>query len=135
MRVPEPIQQLERLAATRISASPAALDAATWPAGAIVMRTAPDEILVTAVVAASAITINDAHAIVEAETSLCAVWMTMPAALECLARECAWELPLARPAFAQGAVAGLPVKLWFEQDRVLFVVPEPFATDFAERLR
>ncbi len=133
MRAPEPIQQMERLAATRISASPSALDAVIWPAGAIVLRTAPDEVIVTAVVAASAI--DDPHAIVEAETSLCAVWMTMPAALAYLARECAWELPAARPAFAQGAVAGLPVKLWFEHDRVLFLVPGPFAADFAERLR
>lgn len=136
MRAPEPMEQteqMERLAATRISASPSALDAVMWPAGAIVLRTAPDEVIVTAVVGPSVV--NDPHAIVEPETSLCAVWMTMPAALDYLARECNWELPAARPAFAQGSIAGLPVKLWFEHDRVLFVVPGPFAFDFAKRLR
>ncbi len=133
MRAPEIMKPMERLAATRISASPSALDAATWPAGAIVLRTAPDEVIVTAVVAPSVV--NDPHAIVEPETSLCAVWMTIPAARDYLARECDWELPAARPAFAQGAIAGLPVKLWFEDDRVLFVVPGPFAADFMKRLR
>ena len=136
MRAPEamkPMTPMERLTATRISASPSALDAATWPAGAIVLRTAPDEVIVTAAVGPS--TVDDPHTIIEPETSLCAVWMTMSAALDYLARECDWELPVARPAFAQGAIAGLPVKLWFEHDRVLFVVPGPFAVDFAKRLR
>jgi hypothetical protein len=31
-------------------------------------------------------------------------------------------------------VAGLPVKLWFEAERVLFVVAAPYATDLAERM-
>ena len=136
MRAPEliePVDRVERLAATRISATPASLDAAHWPDGAIVLRTSPDEVIVIGPVDPSAI--DDPHAIVERETSLCAAWVNMPAARDFLARECGWELPGARPAFAQGAVAGLPVMLWIEHDRVLFVVPGPFAADFVERLR
>ena len=123
----------EVLTATRIAATSAALDAAPWPGDAIVLRTAPDEAIVLAAIASSLIA--DAHAIVEPETALFGVWMPIDEALALLERECDWELPVARPAFAQGAVAGLPLKLWFERDRVLFVVSAPFATDFAERLR
>lgn len=124
---------LKPLTATRIAATPAALDAAPWPSDAIVLRTAPDEVIVLAAIAPALIA--DAHAIVEPETALFGVWMPIDAALALLERECDWELPTHRPAFAQGAVAGLPLKLWFERDRVLFVVSAPFATDFAERLR
>ena len=125
--------RLERLTATRVAATPAALDAAHWPNDAIVLRTASDEATVLAAIAPALIA--DAHAIVEAETALFGVWILADEALALLERECDWELPAARPAFAQGAVAGLPLKLWFERDRVLFVVSAPFATDFAERLR
>jgi len=45
----------------------------------------------------------------------------MGAALDFLERSCEWELPRARPAFAQGMVAGLPLKLWFEPERVLLI--------------
>ena len=124
---------LERLSATRVASTPAALDAAAWPSDAIVLRTAPDEAIVLAAIAPALIA--DAHAIVEAETALFGVWILADAALALLERECDWELPTHRPAFAQGAVAGLPMRLWFERDRVLFGVSAPFATDFAERLR
>lgn len=124
---------LEPLTATRIAATPAALDAAPWPSDAIVLRTAPDEAIVLAVITPSMIA--DTHAIVEPETALCGTWIPTDDALALLERECDWELPAARPAFAQGAIAGLPMKLWFEHDRVLFVVSAPFAADFVERLR
>jgi hypothetical protein len=124
---------LERLTATRVAATPASLDAAPWPADAIVLRAAPDEVIVLAAIAPALIA--DTHAIVEPETALFGVWLPAVEALEWLEHECDWALPVARPAFAQGAVAGLPLKVWFERDRVLFVVPAPFAADLLERLR
>jgi len=138
------VRVLDRLAATRIVALPDALDAAEWPEGALVLRLAADEALVTADVPSSAIA--DPHAIVERETGFSGVWMDAEAARDVLERECDWELPRSmrqwgngsaadRPAFTQGMVAGLPVKLWFEHDRVLFVVASPFAADLMERLR
>lgn len=138
MRVPE------RLAATRIVALPRAIDSARWPEGALVLRLAPDEVLVTAEVDAAAI--DDGHAIVERETGFDGVWMERLAAIDFLERECDWELPRGmgqlgngsaadRPALAQGLVAGLPVKVWFEDDRVLFIVASPFTADLMERLR
>ena len=124
---------VERLNATRIVATPAAIDAASWPMGALAFRLAPDEVLVTASTPAGVI--DDAHAIVERETGFSAVWVDSAQAIDFLERECDWELPRERPAFAQGMVAGLPLKMWFEQDRVLMVVASPYAIDLAERLR
>ena len=121
----------ERMFFTRIVATPPALDNAAWPADALVLRVAPDEALVVATVHAAAV--PDPHAIIEPETGLCGMWIDMAAAMPFLERECDWELPVERPAFAQGAVAGLPLKLWFTHERVLCVVPAPFAVDFAER--
>ena len=134
---------LERFVGTRIVALPVAIDAAVWPEGALVFRLAPDEVLVTAIVNATAI--GDPHAIVEPETGFSSVSLDHVVAIDLLERECDWELPRMgqwgngspedRPAFAQGLVAGLPVKVWFERDRVLFIVASPFAADLMERLR
>ena len=130
----------ERLTATRIVARPQAIDAVVWPKDTLVFRLAPDEVLVTPVVNAAAV--DDSHAIVELETGFSGVWLDHVAAIDWLERECDWELPRmgqwgnANPAvFAQGLVAGLPVKVWFERDRVLFIVASPFAADFMERQR
>ena len=121
----------ERLCFTRVVATPAALDRADWPVDALVLRIAPDEVLVTGRVRPDAV--PDPHAIVEPETGFCGVWSDREPAMAFLERECDWELPADRPAFAQGAVAGLPLKLWFTDTRVLLVVPAPLAADFAER--
>ena len=45
-----------------------------------------------------------------------------------------WALPTERPAFAQGAVAEIPVKLWFEEASVRFVVPAAYAADLGEQM-
>ncbi len=124
---------LERLNATRVVATPSALDKAVWPQRALVFRLATDEVLVTASVPAG--DVDDPHAIVERETGFSAVWADRAEAMDFLERECDWELPRERPAFAQGMVAGLPLKLWFEHDRVLVVVASPYAADLVERLR
>lgn len=127
MRAPEPFT------GTRLVARPAALDAARWPQGAQVFRLAPDEALVAASVDASVV--DDAHAIVERETGFVALWLARAVALDWLERECDWDWRRDRSAFAQGLVAGLPVKLWFEPDRVLVLVPAPFADALQERVR
>ena len=124
--------ELKLIAATRIVATPAALDAAAWPQGALALRVAPDEALVTAAITADMV--DDPHAIVEHDTGFVGAWVESDEALDFLERSCEWELPRERPAFAQGSVAGLPVKLWLEEDRVLFLVPVPYATDLEERM-
>jgi hypothetical protein len=124
----------KRVYATRVVATPAALDAVRWPVDAVALRVAPDEAIVLAGVGQDLILPHDPHAIVAADTGLAGVWLTMGDALDFLERSCEWELPRARPAFAQGMVAGLPLKLWFEPERVLFIVPAPFTVDLEERL-
>lgn len=135
---------LERFTATRIVARPPAIDSAVWPEGTLAFRFAPDEVLVTPAVNVTAL--DDPHAIVELETGFSGVWLDHVTAIDVLERECDWELPqgmrqwgngsaVDRPAFAQGLVAGLPVKIWFERDRVLFIVASPLAVDLTERLR
>lgn len=124
--------ELKRIIATRIVATPSSLDAVLWPKEALALRIAPDEVLVTTEVSGDIV--NDPHAIVEPDTGFAACWIPANEALDFLERSCEWELPRERPAFAQGAVAGLPVKLWFEAERVLFITYAPLATDLEERL-
>ena len=127
---------VERIEATRIVAAPAALDALAWPQDAppetLILRIAPDEMLITTTLTADVV--DDPHAILATDAGFAGVWVAIGEALDFLGRSCEWELPRERPAFAQGAVAGLPVKLWFEEDRVLFLVPAPYATDLEERM-
>ena len=128
--------RLRRLEATRVSATPAALDSLVerppWHAGALAFRTAPDELLVTATPDFEVA--GDSHAIVERETAFSYVWLDEATATRFLDRECEWRRPDARPALAQGEVAGIPAKLWFEAGRTLILTPVPFAAAFQRRL-
>ena len=128
---------VERLEGRRIVARPAALDALGADEQSIFMRLAADELLIIGepLEKAELVLINDPHAIVLRETGFAGVWQPAEVALEFLACACEWELPKTRPAFAQGMVAGLPVKLWLESDRVLFVTAAPYAADLEERMR
>jgi hypothetical protein len=124
--------ELKRLPATRIVASPTALDAAQWPAESLVLRLAPDELLI--IPALAQVTLADPHAIIIAEGGYAGVWLPAADALDFLERACEWEIPAQRPAFAQGAVAGIPAKLWLEAERVLIITPAPYAAEFEERM-
>lgn len=124
--------ELKRIPAARIVATPAALDAAIWPQDALALRIAPDEMLVTAAITADMV--DDPHAIVDHDAGFAGAWVASDEALDFLERSCEWELPRERPAFAQGSVAGLPVKLWLEEDRLLFLVPASYAADLEERM-
>jgi len=127
---------LRRLEATRVSATSKALDALVerppWIAGALAFRIAPDELLVTA--SPDFEVASDPHAIVERETAFSYVWLEEGAAERFLDRECEWRRTDTRPALAQGEVAGIPAKLWFEAGRTLILTPAPFAAAFQRRL-
>lgn len=118
---------------TRIVATSVALDGIRWPDDVLALRIAPDEMLVTNYTV-NEITSADPHAIVTNDSGFSGAWVRAGEALEFLKHTCEWELPRARPAFAQGAVAGLPVKLWLETERVLFLVPASYAADLEERM-
>lgn len=114
---------LERLPATRVVAKPEALD--RLPGG---LRLAPDEALFIDPVGK----VPDEHAIVVEDHSFMGVWMSAEEAAELLERHCEWEPPA--QGLAQGAVAGIPAKLWFAEQRVLILVQAPYADDFMERI-
>ena len=128
--------RLRPLEATRVVAAPAALDALTadppWRDDALALRIAPDELLVTALPDFEVA--GDPHAIVERETGFSCIWLDAADAERFLDRECDWVRPAARPALAQGEVAGIPVKLWFETERTVLLAPAPFAAAFQRRL-
>ena len=128
--------RLRRLEATRVSATPGTLDSLIerppWSAGALTFRTAPDELLVAATPDFEVA--GDPHAIVERETAFSYVWLDGTTAERFLDRECEWRRPGARPALAQGEVAGVPAKLWFESGRTLILTPAPYAAAFERRL-
>jgi len=126
------VPEIKRISATRIVATPAALDAAVWPGDALAWRIAQDEMLVTGQVASDLV--NDPYAIVVPDAGFSAVWLPHDEAMAFLQRECEWELPSERPAFVQGAVAGLAMKLWLEEERVLMMVPAPYAAALKERM-
>ena len=126
---------LKRIAATRIVAKPPILDSADIPQNSLALRFAADELFVTPPLQDESIILaHDPHAIVISEGGFAGTWLPADAAALFLARNCEWEVPNGRPAFAQGAVAGIPTKLWLEDDQVLFIVPAPYAADFAERM-
>lgn len=122
----------ERMPARRVVARPEALDRAKPREDTLMLRVAPDEVLLFPDVD---IDLGDPHALSLSETGFSGVWLEVKVALNFLERTCTWQLPSERPAFAQGAVAELPVKLYFEKDRVLILIPAPYAADFEERFK
>ena len=135
-KTPSGPPRLRPLEATRAVAAPAALDAlaadAPWAGDALALRIAPNELLVTA--PPDFEVARDPHAIVERETGFSCVWLDAADTAALLDRECDWERPAGRPALAQGEIAGIPVKLWFEAKRTLLLAPAPFAAAFQRRL-
>ncbi len=127
----------ERFDSTHIIALPNALDRLEMDAldladDVIPMRFASDELVLLG--HTSAIDVDDPHAIVVRDGSWHGEWLSASQSELLLRAECAWAVPERRPAFAQGLVAGLPAKLWFEPERTLVVVTQARAVDFAERL-
>ncbi|MFT5241610.1 MAG: hypothetical protein ACI9OU_001301 [Candidatus Promineifilaceae bacterium] len=124
--------ELSQVTVTRVVATQAALDAAQWPADALVFRTAPDELFVYP--AQDQVALDDAYAIVLRDGGHAGVWLPMNDAMKFLGHECEWELPGHRPAYAQGSVAGIPAKLYFEDERVFLVVFAAYAEEFTDRM-
>lgn len=121
---------VETLRGRRVVALPEAIDAASWPGGAKVLRLAPDDVLV---VGPGPIGINDPHAIVELDGGFCYLRTTEEHATSLIARAAFWQLPEERPCFAQGMVAGLPLKIWLTDGEAWLITPTPFAAELEGR--
>lgn len=137
MPAPDPIR-FRPLEGWRIIAEPAALDAAHWPAGAEVVRISPDDAFVicpTAEGCTHPTVPADPHAIVTPEHGFAGA--TVDAAhVELLAlHHIEWQVPSARPALAQGQIAGVPAKLVLRADgSALFLVACAARHELEERL-
>lgn len=123
--------ELKSLPFTRIVATPAALDAATWPAEALALRTAADEVLL---LASSPPTVADPYAIVVPDSGFVGAWLPAETVQAIFEHHCEWALPDTRPVFVQGAMAGIAAKLWLDAKRGLLIVPAAYGHDFAERM-
>ena len=123
MFAPEPVT------ATRIAASPAALDALVLAAGTVALRLAPDDLLVLAEVGPA---VADPDAIVVPDAGWAGTWLDPGTAAALVARHADWPLPAA--GLAQGALAGVPVKVLAAGDRTLLLVPAAFRAELVERV-
>lgn len=122
---------LETLAARRLVASPAALDAAQWSEGTLVLRVAADEALL---IGGNEMELADEHAIVVGETGFKGTWLGREELVDRVVPHMEWPLPAARPVFVQGLIAGVPAKLWLAEDRSLLLCAAAYAHELADRL-
>jgi hypothetical protein len=124
------VPALDRLHGLRVVADPAALDAARWQGADItVLRLAPDDAFA---IGATDVDIADEHAIVETEPGFAGAWLPVDA----VAHHVEWSIPAERPAFAQGAVANVPARLWLPDDGdALLITAAAYADELASRLR
>jgi hypothetical protein len=119
----------EPVVATRIAATPAALDALTLDAGTVALRLAPDDLLVLADVSPA---VADPDAVVVPDPGWAGAWLEAGAARDLLARHADWPLPA--EGLAQGSAAGVPVKAVVAGDRTLLLVPSAYAVELVERM-
>ena len=124
-------ERFERLAATRIVADAGVLDEIEVPDGGYLVRLAPDDLLVVPPLARA--DVADPYAIIEPEAGFSAAWFDR-SELPGLQALSVWEFPRSRPAFAQGHLAGIPVKTLFDEGGVLVLVPTVLAHHLDERL-
>ena len=133
--------RVRRRPGLRVVASPAALDAAVWQDDRrpgddfepLVLRCAPDE---TLAIGGVRVEVSDPHAIVEPETGFAAVMVEADEFDERVVRHVEWALPPERPSFAQGAIAGVPAKLYLgESGAATIVVAIAYVDELIERLR
>jgi hypothetical protein len=120
----------ESLAALRIVAAPEALDDFTQADEHPALRLAPDDMLV---IGAASAEVGGEHLIVD-EAGFVGWWLTPDEVTTHLLPHVDWPLPTARPALAQGMIAGVPAKLWLAEDRALLLCAAAYAHELMERL-
>jgi hypothetical protein len=124
VRAPEPMPAL------RMVASPTVLDELAPPEGAAALRLASDDLLI---LGAASVEVAGEHLIVD-EAGFVGWWLTPDEVTASVLPHVDWALPTARPALAQGLVAGVPAKLWLTEDRSLLLCAAAYAHELEERL-
>ena len=124
MRAPEPLPAL------RVVAAPEVLDDVTVVDDHPALRLASDDLLV---IGAANVQVVGEHLIVD-EAGFVGWWLTPDEVRKHVLPHVDWPLPTARPALAQGLVAGVPAKLWLSEDRALLLCAAAYAHELEERL-
>ena len=124
----------EHIGARRIVATPAAVDAVTWPTGTIPLRIADDDVLLIGDDTTN-ITVADEHAIISDDAGWSGIWLTSAQAESIALHHIHWPLPPQRPILAQGLIAAIPSKLWLGADGdALLLVATVSVDEMQERL-
>jgi hypothetical protein len=124
VRAPEPIAGL------RVIASPEVLDGMSAPEGTSALRLARDDLLL---IGAVSVQVTGDNLVVD-EAGFVGWWLTPDELTTAVVPHVDWPLPAARPALAQGLVAGVPAKLWLTEDRALLLCAAAYAHELEERL-
>ena len=124
MRAPEPLPALRVVAAADV------LDQLVAPAEQPLLRLASDDVLL---IGAASVEVTGEHLVVD-EAGFVGWWLTPDELREQVVPHVDWPLPTARPALAQGLVAGVPAKLWLAEDRALLLCAAAYAHELQERL-
>ena len=124
----------------RVVARPEALDRAVWRDEGpgpdefepLVLRLAPDDAYA---IGATDVEIDDEHAIVERETGYLALMFPADEFADAVIPHLEWPAPRERPALAQGAIAGVPAKLYIDSTGAAIVlVMASYVDDLLGRL-
>ena len=78
--------------------------------------------------------VDDPHALVLSDNGWAVATLTWPEVDRLVQPHVEWHLHRRR-GLAQGRVAGVPAKLWMEDERVLLITQTAYADELAERLR
>jgi hypothetical protein len=124
VRAPEPIHAL------RIVAAPEVLDDLAWADDVAALRLASDDLLA---IGAASVEVGGEHLIVD-EAGFVGWWLTADEVRHHVLPHLDWPLPTARPALAQGLVAGVPAKLWLTEERALLLCAAAYAHELEDRL-
>ena len=124
MRAPEPLPAL------RVVAAQEALDDFTVADEHPALRLAPDDMLVIGAASAEIVGEN----LIVDEAGFVGWWLTPDEVTTHVLPHVDWPLPTARPALAQGLIAGVPAKLWLAEDRALLLCNAAYAHEMMERL-
>jgi hypothetical protein len=119
----------ELLSGLRVVAKPAAIDSAALPAGATMLRIAPDDAIVAG---AATLIVDDPFAIIEPEYAF-VHWLLTPAEFDDVTHHIEWPLP-APGQLGQGLIGGVPAKIMITADHVMLIVSAGLAHELSERL-
>ena len=102
-----------------------------WKGDPLVLRFAPDEAFA---IGGAGGTFDDPDAILEPETGFVGAWLTTDELLRLVVPHVEWPLPETRPVLVQGTIAGVPAKLWLEEDRALLLTLAAYRHELESRL-